>query len=298
MAGDWHGIFPYLVSPIDEATGGVREAILRDLVEHLIASGVHGLTPLGSTGEFAYLTFAQKREIVRIVVEATRGRVPVVAGVAAFASHDAIAQARAFVELGADGIVAVLQYMFPVTEAGAEGYFRAIAAAVPCPIVLYSNPGLVGGDLSPALIERLSAVPNIAYVKDASGETGRILSILNRCGERIKVFSASAHIPLIVFELGGVGWMAGPACIMPVECVRLYDLFRAGRQAEALALQRRLWRVNEVFQRHSLAACIKAALTLQGFAVGGPIAPQQPLAPAAIAEIAAALRQLDAPAGE
>jgi 4-hydroxy-tetrahydrodipicolinate synthase len=232
------------------------------------------------------------------VVEATRGRIPVVAGVAAFASHDAIAQARAFVELGADGIVAVLQYMFPVTEAGAEGYFRAIAAAVPCPIVLYSNPGLVGGDLSPALIERLSAVPNIAYVKDASGETGRILSILNRCGERIKVFSASAHIPLLVFELGGVGWMAGPACIMPVECVRLYDLFRAGRQAEALALQRRLWRVNEVFQRHSLAACIKAALTLQGFAVGGPIAPQQPLAPAAIAEIAAALRQLDAPAGE
>jgi 4-hydroxy-tetrahydrodipicolinate synthase len=297
MAGDWHGIFPYLVSPIDEPTGAVREAVLRDLVEHLIASGVHGLTPLGSTGEFAYLTFAQKREIVRIVVEATRGRVPVVAGVAAFASHDAVAQARAFVELGADGIVAVLQRMFPVDDAGAEAYFRAIAAAAPCPIVLYSNPGLVGGDLSPALVERLSDVPNIAYVKDASGETGRILSILNRCGERIKVFSASAHIPLLVFELGGVGWMAGPACIMPAECVRLYDLFRTGRQAEALALQRRLWRVNEVFQQHALAACIKAALTLQGFDVGGPIAPQQPLAPAAIAEIAGALRHLDVPAG-
>lgn len=287
--GEWHGIFPYLVSPIDEATGAVREAVLRDLVEHLIASGVHGLTPLGSTGEFAYLTFEQKRDVVRIVVEAARGRVPVVAGVAAFASHDAVAQAQAFVELGVDGIVAILQRMFPVTEAGVEAYFRAVAAAVPCPIALYSNPGLVGGDLSPALVERLSAVANIAYVKDASGETGRILSILNRCGERIKVFSASAHVPLLVLQLGGVGWMAGPACIMPAECVRLYDLFRAGRQAEALALQRRLWRVNEVFQRHSLAACIKAALTLQGFDVGGPIAPQQPLTPDASAEIAAAL---------
>jgi 4-hydroxy-tetrahydrodipicolinate synthase len=292
MAGDWHGIFPYLVSPIDEATGGVREAMLRDLVEHLIASGVHGLTPLGSTGEFAYLTFAQKREIVRIVVEATRGRVPVVAGVAAFASHDAIAQARAFVELGADGIVAVLQYMFPVTEAGAEGYFRAIAAAVPCPIVLYSNPGLVGGDLSPALVGRLSAVPNIAYVKDASGETGRILSILNRCGERIKVFSASAHIPLLVFELGGVGWMAGPACIVPRQSVQLYDLCKARRWDEAMALQRRLWRVNEAFARYNLAACIKAGLAIQGYDVGDPVAPQAALTADERGAVEAVLRDM------
>jgi len=290
MGSDWHGIFPYLVSPIDEATGAVREGVLRALVEHLIARGVHGLTPLGSTGEFAYLTFAQKRELVRIVVEAARGRVPVVAGVAAFASRDAVDQARAFVELGADGVVAVLQRMFPLDEAGAEAYFRAVAEAVPCPVVVYTNPGLIGGDVTPAMVERLSAVPNIEYVKDASGETGRILSILNRCGDRIKVFSASAHVPLLVFELGGVGWMAGPACILPAECVRLYDLARSGRQVEALALQRRLWRVNEVFQRYSLAACIKAALTLQGFDVGGPIAPQRPLPPAAHEETAAALR--------
>lgn len=293
MQGDWHGIFPYLVSPIDAESGGVREGVLRDLVEHLIARGVHGLTPLGSTGEFAYLTFAQKREVVRIVVEAARGRVPVVAGVAAFASHDAVEQARAFVALGVDGVVAVLQRMFPLSEVGVEEYFRGVAAAVPCPVVIYTNPGLVGGDVTPAMIERLSAVPNISYVKDASGETGRILSILNRCGDRIRVFSASAHIPLLVFELGGVGWMAGPACIMPAECVQLFELARAGRHDEALALQRRLWRVNEVFQRYSLAACIKAALTLQGFDVGGPIAPQQPLGDEAMAEIAAALRGLD-----
>ena len=293
MSGEWHGIFPYLVSPIDAESGAVREGVLRDLVEHLIAHGVHGLTPLGSTGEFAYLTFAQKREIVRVVVEAARGRVPVVAGVAAFASHDAVEQARTFVDLGIDGVVAVLQRMFPLSSDGVEAYFRAVAAAVPCPVVIYTNPGLVGGDVTPEMVERLSAVPNIAYVKDASGETGRILSILNRCGDRIRVFSASAHVPLLVFELGGVGWMAGPACIMPAECAQLYELARAGRHDEALALQRRLWRVNEVFQRYSLAACIKAALTLQGFDVGDPIAPQQPLPPAALGEIAAALQQLD-----
>src|SRR5471030_3189236 len=110
---DFHGIFPYLVSPIDESTGRVRERVLRDLVEHLIQCGVHGLSPLGSTGEFAYLSFEQRREIVRIVVDAAAKRVPVLSGVAAFSSADAQRQAEAFSELGVDGLILILQQMFP-----------------------------------------------------------------------------------------------------------------------------------------------------------------------------------------
>src|SRR3989337_753928 len=94
-SGEFHGIFPYLVSPIDESTGRVRERVLRDLVEHLIGCGVHGLSPLGSTGEFAYLSFEQRQEIVRVVIDAAAKRVPVLAGVAAFATSDAIRQAEA-----------------------------------------------------------------------------------------------------------------------------------------------------------------------------------------------------------
>lgn len=286
------GIFPYIVSPIEEGSGRVKEKVLRDLVEHLIARGVHGLSPLGSTGEFAYLSFEQRKEIVGIVVDAVGGRVPVVPGVAAFSTTDALRQAEAFVELGADGLVAILQTMYPVSRSGLEGYFLAIAESVPCPIVLYTNPGLGTADLGPDTIEALSQVRNIRYVKDASGNTGRILSILNRVGDRMKVFAASAHIPLLVFRLGGVGWMAGPACILPAECVRLYELAQLGDWEEAHTLQKKLWRANELFQKYSLAACIKAGLQIQGFDVGGPIPPQEPLKPEAFDEIRRALAVL------
>jgi len=290
---DFHGIFPYLVSPIDETTGRVRERVLRDLVEHLIGCGVHGLSPLGSTGEFAYLSFEQRKEIVRIVVDAAAGRVPVLAGVAAFATSDAIRQAEAQTRLGADGLILILQQMFPVPPRGVEGYFSAVARAMPqTPMTLYTNPGLLGGDIPMDVLDALSHIPNIEYVKDASGNTGRILTILNRMGGRIKVFSASAHIPLLVLKLGGVGWMAGPGCVMPRECVRLYELACAGKWEEAVAEQRRQWAINEVFTKYALAACIKAALGLQGFDVGDAIAPQEALKPEAVEEIRRALAQL------
>jgi 4-hydroxy-tetrahydrodipicolinate synthase len=99
---------------------------------------------------------------------------------------------------------------------------------------------------------------------------------MNRCPQ-LKVFSASAHIPAAVMLIGGVGWMAGPACLVPRESVRLYDLCRAGRWPEAMALQRELWRVNEAFARFNLAACVKAGLQVQGYAVGDPLPPQAAL---------------------
>ncbi len=294
-SGDFEGIIPYLVSPIDESTGAVREKVLRDLVEHLIAKGVHGLSPLGSTGEFAYLSFEQRQDIVRITVDAAAGRVPVVPGVAAYSTAEAVRQARRFVELGADGLVLILQTMFPVSPAGVESYFRTIAESVACPIVLYTNPGVLGGELSIDVVERLSAVPNIGYIKDASANTGRLLTLINRVGDRMKIFSASAHVPVLVFRIGGVGWMAGPACLLPAESVRLYHLAREGRWDEALAFQKPLWRINELFQKYSLAGCIKAGLQLQGFDVGHPIRPQEPLKPEAVEEIRRALAALTAP---
>jgi 4-hydroxy-tetrahydrodipicolinate synthase len=93
------------------------------------------------------------------------------------------------------------------------------------------------------------------------------------------VFSASAHIPAAVMLIGGVGWMAGPACIIARQSVALYDLCKAGRWSDALVLQRRLWRINEAFARYNLAACIKAGLAVQGYDVGGPVPPQAALNP-------------------
>jgi 4-hydroxy-tetrahydrodipicolinate synthase len=288
---DFHGVFPYLVSPVD-ADGRIRSDVLGRLCDDLIKSGVHGLTPLGSTGEFAYLNNAQRLAVVQATIEAARGRVPVVAGVASTSTADAIAQAKACQKLGADGILAILEAYFPLHDAQVESYFRSIADAVDIPIVIYTNPQFQRSDLSLDCIERLSAHPRIQYIKDASTNTGRLLSIMNRCGDSIRVFSASAHIPAAVMLIGGVGWMAGPACIIPRQSVALYDLCKAARWDEVLKLQRKLWRVNEAFARYNLAACIKAALEIQGYDVGDPIAPQKALSADERQAVEAVLREV------
>jgi 4-hydroxy-tetrahydrodipicolinate synthase len=271
-----HGVYPYLVSPIT-ADGRIKTEVLGRLCNDLIAAGVHGLTPLGSTGEFAYLDREQRTTVVRATVEAAAGRVPVIAGVASTATADAVAQAKAYQALGANGILAILEAYFPVKDPQVEAYFRAIADAVDVPVVMYTNPNFQRSDLTLDVIARLAEHPRIVAIKDASNNTGRLLSIMNRCGGKMEVFAASAHIPAAVMLIGGKGWMAGPACIVPRQSVQLYELCKAARWDEAMALQRRLWRINEVFARFNLAACIKAGLEIQGYAVGDPVAPQAPL---------------------
>jgi dihydrodipicolinate synthase/N-acetylneuraminate lyase len=290
---DFHGVFPYLVSPVD-SSGEIKADVLGRLCDDLINAGVHGLTPLGSTGEFAYLSWPQRRRIVEIVIQAARGRVPVVAGVASTTTADAVAQAREFEQLGCNGILAILESYFPVSEEGIFAYFSAIASAVSVPLVLYTNPNFQRSDLSLPVIDRLSHIPNIGYIKDASSNTGRLLSIINRTEGRIKVFAASAHIPACVMLIGGVGWMAGPACLVPRQSVELYQLCRRGSWEAALKLQRRLWILNQAFAKYNLAACIKGGLELQGYAVGAPLLPQAPLPSEGITEVRRALEALKA----
>jgi 4-hydroxy-tetrahydrodipicolinate synthase len=276
MKAVFAGVFPYLVSPVD-TQGEVKADVLARLCDDLIAAGVHGLTPLGSTGEFAYLANDKRRRVVEVTLAASGGRVPVVPGVAATTTADAVAQARDYARLGASGLLAVLEAYFPLKDAQIEAYFRAIADATDLPVILYTNPNFQRADLSLDVIERLADHPRIVGIKDASTNTGRLLSILNRCGDRIAVHCASAHIPAAVMMIGGVGWLAGPACLVPRQSVALYDLCRASQWNEAMDLQRSLWKLNEVFARFNLAACVKAGLDLQGYPVGDPLPPQAPL---------------------
>jgi 4-hydroxy-tetrahydrodipicolinate synthase len=292
IMAEFHGVFPYLVSPVDP-DGRIRNGVLGRLCDDLIKSGVHGLTPLGSTGEFAYLDHAQRAAVVQTTIEAAGGRVPVVAGVVSTSTADAVAQAKSYQKLGADGILAILEAYFPLGDAQVYSFFRAIADAVDIPVVIYTNPQFQRSDLTLDVIARLSAHPRINYIKDASTNTGRLLSIMNRCGDAIRVFSASAHIPAAVMLIGGVGWMAGPACIIPRQSVELYNLCKARRWDEAMVLQRKLWRINEAFARYNLAACIKAGLAIQGYDVGDPIPPQAALTADERKAVEAVLRDLD-----
>jgi 4-hydroxy-tetrahydrodipicolinate synthase len=216
----------------------------------------------------------------------------VVAGVAATTTADAVAQAREYERMGADGILAILEAYFPVADAGVVAYFRAIAEAVSIPVVLYTNPNFQRSDLSLPAIDQLSRVPNILYIKDASFNTGRLLSILNKVEGRMQVFAASAHIPACVMLIGGVGWMAGPACVAPRQSVELYEICRRGDWKLAMERQRPLWALNQAFAKYNLAACIKGGLKLQGYAVGDPLPPQAPLSPEGVEEVRRALQSI------
>jgi dihydrodipicolinate synthase/N-acetylneuraminate lyase len=287
-ASTFHGVFPYLVSPLD-ASGEVNAEVLSRLCGDLIAAGVHGLAPLGSTGEFAYLSWPQRRRVVEVVLDATKRRVPVVAGVASTTIADAVSQAREYERMGCDGILTILEAYFPIPDEGVYAYFKAIAESVSLPVVLYTNPNFQRSDLSLPVIDRLSRISNIRYLKDASNNTGRLLSIINQVEGRMQVFAASAHIPACVMLIGGVGWMAGPACVAPHQSVELYELCRRGDWAGAMERQRALWNLNQAFAKYNLAACIKGGLQLQGYAVGAPLPPQAPLTPEGIDEVRRAL---------
>jgi dihydrodipicolinate synthase/N-acetylneuraminate lyase len=287
------GVIPYLVSPI-RPDGAVDTDVLARLCRDLVKAGVHGLSPLGSTGEFAYLTANQRRAVVDVTVAAAAKRVPVIAGVAATTIADAVAQARAYQSAGVDGLIAILEAYFPLDDAGVIAYFKAIAGAVDLPVVLYTNPMFQRSDLSIPAIVALSKIPNIVAIKDASNNTGRLLSIMNATDGAIDVFAASAHIPAAVMLVGGKGWMAGPACVVPKPSIALYDLCQAKRWDEAMTLQRQLWAMNQAFAKHNLAACIKGALIMQGYAVGDPLPPQAPLSEAGKVDVAAALKAVGA----
>ena len=189
--------------------------------------------------------------------------------------------------MGVDGILGVLNVYFPLKQKDIYNYFASIAE-----VVLYNNPKFTGFEINVETLFELSELPNVNYYKDASSNTGRLFRLSNLVGDRMKIFSASAHVPLFIMMMGGAGWMAGPSCVVPKESVELYNLCKEKKWEEALVLQRKLWLINNVFQKYNLAACIKAGLEIQGFDVGGPIAPNPNLDQKAKDEIKAVLEEI------
>lgn len=270
---NFEGIIPYLVTPYNKDARLIKHDSLANLADSLINRGVHGLSPLGSNGEVHYLTPSEKVEVVKTVVETTNKRVPVIPGITAYATNDAINQINELEKLGIDGVVIILSTYFPLKKAQVVEMLKTISKNVSCPIVLYNNPNFANVDITPDMVIELAEEPNIKYFKDATGNTGRLLSIINNVGDEIKIFSASAHIPAHVMQLGGVGWMAGPACVFPEKSIELFELARANKWEEALVLQKELWIINEAFQKYNLVPCVKALLNIQGYDVGSPIPP-------------------------
>lgn len=267
-----HGVYPYLVTPVTDG-GKLDEDAVERQVRRCITAGVHGLTPLGSSGELPLVPQPVREDMIRAVVDIAGGTVPVFAGVGAFDVRTGVDAAEAAQDAGVDGIVAVLFSYYPLTGPEAVAYFSALARAVTVPVVLYYHPQFCGFELSGADAAALATVENIRFVKDASGQIANIPKWRTATNDAIGVFASTSFSPTAAMLLGAVGWMSGPATVLPAASAAIYSLCREKRWDEAAALEHIIEPLLGAFRTHGPARTVKACLRIQGLDAGPAIAP-------------------------
>ena len=199
-------------------------AKLADLTDRLIGQGVHGLIPLGSTGEYYALSAGEREQVLRTTLETAGGRAPVVAGTNAGSTRDVVAFSRQAEELGCAGVMlAAPYYSLPRLEELLV-HFKAVNNAFGVPIMVYNYPGRAGVDMPPAFIERLAELKNVCYVKESTGEMPRITELLRRCSDRLGVFCGCDTIAPESLMVGAIGWVGGVANVLPASHVKFYKL--------------------------------------------------------------------------
>jgi 4-hydroxy-tetrahydrodipicolinate synthase len=252
-----------LVTPF-RADLSLDEERLRRLVRRQIEAGINFLVPCGTTGENPTLTHGEHRRVVAITLEEAKGKVPVLAGAGGYNTAEVIELGRELKALGADGILSVTPYYNKPTQEGLFQHFRAIAANVGLPMVLYNVPGRTGVNLEPATLKRLAEVPNVAGVKEASGNISQMSAILNAVPERFAVLSGDDAVTLPLIALGGRGVISVVSNEIPGEMTRLVQLCLRNDFSAARALHRKLLALMEVNFVESNPIPVKAAMALMG----------------------------------
>src|SRR5215468_11441665 len=199
----FEGMLTALVTPFRD--GEIDEAALRALVDRQIETGVDGLVPCGSTGESATLSHAEHRRVVEIVVHATRGRVPVVAGTGSNNTREAIELTLHAKEAGADGALLISPYYNKPTQEGLFLHYAEIARHTAFPLVLYNIPGRTASNILPSTVARLADLEQVVGIKEASGNLGQISEVIERCPETFGVLSGDDALTLPVLAVGGKG---------------------------------------------------------------------------------------------
>ena len=233
MSDRFRGVFVALATPMDEGEE-IDFPNLHRFVDYLITEGgVHGLIPLGSTGEYYALDDAEKDDVVKAVVETAGGRVPVLVGTNSGSTRRVIDLSQRAVHLGAAGVLLAPPYYSLPTPDELLAHFRSVNHELDVPIMLYNYPARTGVDLTPDLVSELADLKNVRYIKESTGESGRVSEIIAGCGDRLDVFCGSDAISFESLQLGAVGWVAGVANAIPKEHVKLYELTRDSRNFDA-----------------------------------------------------------------
>lgn len=265
----FEGVYPAVVTPfLSDPQQSLDLEGFRSNIEALLAAGVHGIVPTGSTGESATLSFEEHERVVEVAVETAGGKVPVLAGTGSNNTAEALRFTRAAKERGADGALLISPYYNKPNRAGLIRHFTKIAD-LDIPTVLYNVPGRTGQNLPVDLVVELAAHPNIVGIKEASGNVGQVSQIIEgTLDEEFSVISGDDNLTLPILALGGGGVISVAANVEPVRMVRLYESFRAGDWTGALELHYELSPIFRALFIDTNPIPVKKAVGLRGMAAG------------------------------
>ena len=282
------GVFPALVTPFRD--GEIDEAAFVALVERQIAGGVHGLVPVGTTGETATLSHDEHRRVVELCVATARGRVPVIAGAGSNATKEAIELVRHAKTVGADAALVVTPYYNRPSQEGLYAHYAAINDAVQLPVLVYNVPARTSVDISNETLARLSRLPNIVGIKDATGDMVRASLQRLMCGDDWVMLSGDDPTALGHMAHGGHGCISVTANVAPEQCAAFYEAALAGDWPAALYAQDQLVRLHRALFTDASPAPTKFALSHLGLCLEDARLPIVPCSEASRTEVVAAMR--------
>jgi 4-hydroxy-tetrahydrodipicolinate synthase len=251
-----------LITPFRK--GRIDEQKLAELVEFHVRNGTNGIVPCGTTGEAATLTDAEHDRVVKIVAEAAAKRLPVVAGTGSNDTAAAIKHTRAAKRAGADAALLITPYYNKPTQAGLYAHFRAVAQAVDIPVILYNVPGRTAVNMLPETVARLSEVPGIVGIKEASGSLDQVTAIVKLSRPGFAVLSGDDSLTLPILALGGVGVISVTANVLPATVARLVRAFRGGDLEGARRLHYELFDLTRALFLETNPIPVKTAAGLLG----------------------------------
>jgi len=276
MDKKYKGVFTVVCTAFDEK-GEVDEAALRRHIRwQLDECKVHGIIPCGSTGEFAFLTSAERQKVVGIAIDEVKKQVPVIAGAAACATREVIEAGNCYKDMGVDGIMVVPSYYGHLGQGELYTHYSEIAKNVDLPIVVYNNPGTSGSDILPATVAKLAnGFENIVAIKESTGAMQRVVDIQLLAGDNIEVVCGCDTLALEMFRMGVEGWIAAPANVFAKQCVKLYELAVVQKDdAAAWEFYKKARPIYDLFENSGqYVALAKAGLEMMGRGIGKPRMP-------------------------
>jgi len=261
------GIVTPIITPMMD-NERINEKELRTQVNRLIKCGLSGLFPLGTNGEVYALATDEKLEVLRIVINEAKGRVPVYAGTGCISTKETIALSQKAKDLGADALSIVSPYFVEVSQNDIYNHYSAIAKSVDLPIVLYNLPARTGNNIDYATVRKLAQFENIVGIKDSSGNFDNTLRYIEDTDRRLSVLAGNDSLILWTLLAGGSGAIAGCSNVFPELMVSIYKLWEQGNIEEANKQQMRIRPFRDVMKMGNPNSVVKRAMNLLGYPVG------------------------------